>query len=412
MLVKAAEAITRYSLCHITNASIIAGTFLAEMTEAADIATGPKVLGLCLNTISTTVNPYFWLWRGPGGGLNTGVKVRSENASAGALLHPLSGTAGAVDDAGVDEGVIAGLQTLTTTTTISAVEVYATTILTCNLGEVDAQPLTRGCAGLGTSIFLREYMSQEMIHIEGLDEFTDHDLTANADTPPDAIIVWFDAVKEYMPALSEEKGERVYKTFIHRFYIKELGFSSGNRRIKDHVEYDNEAGKWKVRKLAAPGQSDIKKWPNEWNKFAKGNTGVIEGTPIELIFKHDPARAEIFKRNMVDTIERLAALTDGDCQRGGMGWIDDRTRARTFLAKSKEQAGDIRNNARFVQLEDALIQAEKRNKDLEEKLNILLTAQIEAAQEKLNPVKKSVAPKRSRPKHPQAIISEQREGVE
>lgn len=138
MLVKAAEAITRYSLCHITNASIIAGTFLAEMTEAADIATGPKVLGLCLNTISTTVNPYFWLWRGPGGGLNTGVKVRSENASAGALLHPLSGTAGAVDDAGVDEGVIAGLQTLTTTTTISAVEVYATTILTCNLGEVDA----------------------------------------------------------------------------------------------------------------------------------------------------------------------------------------------------------------------------------------------------------------------------------
>lgn len=137
MLVKAAEAITRYSLCHITNASIIAGTYLAEMTEAADIATGPKVLGLCLNTISTSLNPYFWLFRGPGGGLDSGVKVRSENATAGALLHPLSGTAGAVDDANVDEGVIAGLQTLTTTTTITAVEVYATTILTCNLTEVD-----------------------------------------------------------------------------------------------------------------------------------------------------------------------------------------------------------------------------------------------------------------------------------
>ncbi len=137
MLVKAAENITRYSLCHITNASIIAGTFLAEMTEAADIATGPKVLGLCLNTIVAATNPYFWLWRGPGGGLDTGIKVRSENATAGALLSPLSGTAGAVDDANVDEGVIAGLQTLTTTTTITAVEVYATTILTCNLGETD-----------------------------------------------------------------------------------------------------------------------------------------------------------------------------------------------------------------------------------------------------------------------------------
>lgn len=137
MLVKAAEAITRYSLCHITNASIQAGTYLAEMTEAADIATGPKVLGLCLNTIVVAENPYFWLFRGPGGGLNSGVKVRSENAPAGALLCPLSGTAGAVDDANVDEGVIAGLQTLVTTTTIAAVEVYATTIMTCNLGEVD-----------------------------------------------------------------------------------------------------------------------------------------------------------------------------------------------------------------------------------------------------------------------------------
>lgn len=137
MLVKAAENITRYSLCHITNASIVAGTYLAEMTEAADIATGPKVLGLCLNTIVAATNPYFWLFRGPGGGLDSGVKVRSENASAGALLFPLAGTAGAVDDAVVDEAALSGLQTLTTTTTIAAVEVYATTILTCNLTEVD-----------------------------------------------------------------------------------------------------------------------------------------------------------------------------------------------------------------------------------------------------------------------------------
>jgi hypothetical protein len=137
MLVKAAENITAYSLCHITNASLQDGTYLAEMTEAADIATGPKVLGLCLNAITATTNPYFWLFRGPGGGYGSGVKVRAENATAGALLYPLSGTAGAVDDANVDEGVIAGLQTLTTTTTITAVEVYATTILTCNLTETD-----------------------------------------------------------------------------------------------------------------------------------------------------------------------------------------------------------------------------------------------------------------------------------
>jgi len=133
--VKAAETLTAYSVCHITNASVQAGTWLAEMTEAADIATGPKYLGL--NQVAFAAADYGWLLRGPGGGYGKGVKVRSENMTAGALAFPLSGTAGAIDDANVDEGVLAGLTTLTTTTTITAVECMLTTILTCNLTETD-----------------------------------------------------------------------------------------------------------------------------------------------------------------------------------------------------------------------------------------------------------------------------------
>ena len=133
--VKAAETLTAYSLCHITNASVEAGTWLAEMTEAADMATGPKFLGL--NQVAFAASDYGWLWRGPGGGYGRGIKGRTENATKGALLHPLSGTAGGMDDANVDEGVIAGLTAITTTTTITAVEVMATTIITCNLTEVD-----------------------------------------------------------------------------------------------------------------------------------------------------------------------------------------------------------------------------------------------------------------------------------
>lgn len=135
LYVKAAETLTVHSLCHVTNASIILGTWLAELTEAADMATGPKFLGL--NQVAFAAADFGWIWRGPGGGLGRGIKVRSENATAGALLTPLSGTAGAVDDASVDEGVIAGLTTLVTTTTITATEVQASTIITCNLTEVD-----------------------------------------------------------------------------------------------------------------------------------------------------------------------------------------------------------------------------------------------------------------------------------
>lgn len=135
LYVKAAETLTVYSLCHVTNASIILGTWLAELTEAADMATGPKFLGL--NQVAFAAADFGWIARGPGGGLGRGIKVRAENATAGALLSPLSGTAGAVDDANVDEGVVAGLTTLVTTTTITATEVQMTTILACNLTEVD-----------------------------------------------------------------------------------------------------------------------------------------------------------------------------------------------------------------------------------------------------------------------------------
>jgi len=132
---RADEALTAFSLCFITNATIILGTWKFQMAEAADLATGPKFLGL--NQVAFTDEYYGFIWRGPGGGLNRGIKVRSENATAGALLHPLSGTAGAVDDANVDEGVVAGLTTLVTTTTITAVECQASTFLACNLTEVD-----------------------------------------------------------------------------------------------------------------------------------------------------------------------------------------------------------------------------------------------------------------------------------
>lgn len=221
-------------------------------------------------------------------------------------------------------------------------------------------------------------MSEDILtHIEGLDEFTDHDLSLENDTPPDAIIVWFDVVKEYMPKLSENAGERVYKNFVHRYFIKELGFSSGNRRIKDVVVYDETKERWRVKKLAGPGQSDIKKYPHEWNKFYNGNTGIVSGSPIEMLFKHDPSRADMYRRNHVDSIERLAGITEADCQRGGMGWLDDKKRAMSFLAKAKEAAGGIQNLARMQDLEARNTSLEAVVKDLTDKLDMVLRQSIE-----------------------------------
>lgn len=225
-------------------------------------------------------------------------------------------------------------------------------------------------------------MSMESITegIENLDEYTGIDLDGVYDTPPDAIIVWFDVIKEYMPAKSREAGMEIYENFVHRFYIKELGYSSGNRRIKDEVYFNKETNSWHVKRLVKAGQSDILKFKNEWNKFVRGSNGVEDGTSIKLLFKNDPSRADMYVRSHITTIERLAGLTEADCQRGGMGWLDDKKRAEAYLAKVKANAGSIQNLEYVKSLEEKLAASQAETAELKAKFDEFLSAQIEARQ--------------------------------
>jgi len=216
--------------------------------------------------------------------------------------------------------------------------------------------------------------------IENLDEYTGLDLDGVYDTPPDAIIVWFDVIKEYMPAKSREAGREVYENYVHRFYIKELGYSSGNRRIKDEVYFNPETNQWHVKKLAGAGKSDILRFKNEWNKFVKGSNGIEDGTPIKLLFKNDPARADMFIKNHISTVERLAGLTEADCQRGGMGWLDDKKRAEVYLHKIKESAGSIQNLEYVKKLEETMAAKDKEIAELRAQFDLFLSQQIEARQ--------------------------------
>jgi hypothetical protein len=219
----------------------------------------------------------------------------------------------------------------------------------------------------------------EISEIEGLDHDQDYELIN--DTNPEAILVKFEAISEYMPYLSEHSSTgSVYKTFVYRYLEKDLGRTVMRRRIRDKVELVD--GKWKVISLAKNGQSDIKKFTKAWNMFARGNTDAIQGTPIALLFRADPSRAENYTRNHVDSIERLAALPDGEVEHLGMGAFDDRARARAYLARAKEAAAGIEFNAQFREMKDENSSLKAQIADLSEKLTKLLSAQLEAEEEK------------------------------
>ena len=126
---KASEAISAYQLCKVSSASIP----LAETVKAADIDAIVPILGVPQVDIAS--DSYGWFWRGPGGGVGRGIKVKCAADCAQNVLLFATATDGVVDDAVVTDDAIAGLFLCATITTAAAAEVYATTIISANHDE-------------------------------------------------------------------------------------------------------------------------------------------------------------------------------------------------------------------------------------------------------------------------------------
>lgn len=216
-------------------------------------------------------------------------------------------------------------------------------------------------------------MLQPVTHIEGAEHLI-QEKELNDDTHPLATRVRFDVVPEEMPALSANEGQIVMKNFIHITKTAHLGALIVIRRIKDQVAFDEAAGKWKVTKWAKI--SDIQKYPDEWNAFARGSSGDVVGTPLSILFKNDPARAETYKYRHIFTIEQLAAVTDGDTQELGMGGRSDRERARAYLAKISERAPMIQISSKLEEKDRQIESLQSQLAGLTEKLTQMLTEEV------------------------------------
>lgn len=216
------------------------------------------------------------------------------------------------------------------------------------------------------------------IKIEGLEAYQDYDLSPTEDTPPGLIRVWFSVESVFMPFLTAEQGRKVDKNFVYINYEYELGRSSGRKRINDKVEFDADTGKWKVKAFAPNGDSHIKTYPAEWNAFYNNASVDDAGTPIELLFKNDPARAEMYKAFKVKTIERLASMSESDAQRIGMGALDDKKRAESFLARTNSAVSNSQFNLEVEALREQNASLQNSVRDLTDKLTEMLQRELEA----------------------------------
>lgn len=238
-------------------------------------------------------------------------------------------------------------------------------------------------------------MLQEIQGIEGLQPGAYEELDLSNDTNPGATIVEFYAKSEEMPALTcapeNTTGLPIFKTFIRQKIQINAGNLIIDRRINDRVELDPVSGKWKIIGNLKP-DSHIKKYPNEWNAFMRGVSVASLGTPILLVLRHDPARADIYKFHGIHSLEQLSSLTSADFERlNMMGAQEDSVRAKDFLLKA-------RTNAPIQALEAQLQEAKQEG--------ITLRRQLSEAIQKFNDFiaksEASSAPKRKGKKEEEA----------
>lgn len=225
---------------------------------------------------------------------------------------------------------------------------------------------------------------EQIQHIEGL-EGAFQASEGLDDTDPGAMIVRFEVVSEEMPAETERAGHVVRKNFVHIYKQWEVGHTAFRRRIRDSVEFDETEKKWKVKKLAPESRSDILKHPAEWNAFARGTAAEDIGTPLSVMFKHDPSRVLFYKDHHITTVERLSGVNDTDASLMGFGVGDDVRKARDYLARLQRASN---NGVQIMSQLDSLAEENARLKQQIEEL----------ASRKEEPVEAEVKRGRGRPK--------------
>lgn len=226
---------------------------------------------------------------------------------------------------------------------------------------------------------------KKITNIEGLDDaFEDLEIGGD-DTSPDASQFWFDVVSEELPAESAKENRVIRKNFIYWHMIKDLGQTYLRRRIKDDVVFDQTKKQWVIKKLAH--NSYIKRFPEEWNAFMKGVKVDDYGTPLSLLFRHDPSKVMAYQARHITTVDRLAALTQTEMDMIGMGAQEDVQAAKKFLSATHESASAT--EAQYLleeqKKENEYLQSQLR--DLQQKFEAFV-----AAEDEEKPVRKS--PKR------------------
>lgn len=142
--------------------------------------------------------------------------------------------------------------------------------------------------------------------------------------------------------------------------------------------YSKDVMKYKVKSWMAQLEQDLKnkrisqQWVNDYKKayeyWVKGQELPVDGIPIKGWGVISPAQQETLTRMHILTVEQLAAVNDEGMRRIGIGAVDMKTKAVTWL-KSLKKSGAVTIEMAELKAENTRLQSNLLA--LEEKLSKL-----------------------------------------
>lgn len=136
------------------------------------------------------------------------------------------------------------------------------------------------------------------------------------------------------PLFGKKEGEMPRKNLI---YIKI--FLDGGLSIYDQPAVTNspDVEEGMVLRDAEGIRDDARRFKRQWDAFLNGRSDEIMGTPLSVIFPHDPAKVDNYKHFQVRTVEQLANTPIQALQQIGAGAVTDANIAKEFMKGGTER---------------------------------------------------------------------------
>ena len=151
---------------------------------------------------------------------------------------------------------------------------------------------------------------------------------------PQGVFVQFYSDAVEMKAESEAAGRPIFKDLPH---IRKLVPGDSNNVI-ERVAKDH----------------DIQMFPRQWEAFQRQQVTGRSGTPIEQWPQITRAQCKEAKYFEVHTVEQMAELSDTNCQRMGMGFMELRNKAKAYLQAAAGTAAQTAQAAENRRLQDEI----------------------------------------------------------